>query len=210
MKNFILLFAFVVSAHFLYAQKNGVTDTGEEIILYSDGTWKYQNEEDSWGKEIPTNTEKFIKGDQSTYLLKSNMLNVGFWLNPEIWTYNESTTNPAAEYVLKLKGEELYGMVISEKVEIPLDILKSKALQNGKSVTPDLHIVKEEYRYVNDQKVLLLQMNGTMVGVKFTYYGYYFSNSNGTVQFITYTSQNLFNKYENECETLMNGLVALD
>ncbi len=210
MRHLILIFALALCSQLIHAQKNGVTDSGEEIVLYSDGTWKYKNEEDSWGKEIPLNSEKFIKGDKSTYLLKSDNMNVGFWLNPDIWTFNKSTTNPAAEYILKLKDEELYGMVISEKVEIPLDILKSKALQNGKSMTPDLHIVKEEYRYVNDLKVLLLQMNGTMVGVKFSYYGYYFSNSNGTVQFITYTSQNLFNKYENECETLMNGLVELD
>lgn len=71
----------------------------------------------------------------------------------------------------------------------------------------DLKIVKEEYRTVNGIKVLLFQMNGTTQGIKFSYYGYYYSNENGSVQFITYASQKLIQTYFEECETLLNGLV---
>ncbi|MCC7520261.1 MAG: hypothetical protein IT220_01380, partial [Flavobacteriaceae bacterium] len=107
-------------------------------------------------------------------------------------------------------GEDLYGMIISEKVEIPLETLRSIAIENGKSVAPDLKIMKEEYRTVNGLKLLLLQMNGTMQGIKFSYYGYYYSNTNGTVQFITYTSQNLLNSYIPEIEKLLNGIVEIN
>lgn len=58
-------------------------------------------------------------------------------------------------------------------------------------------------------KVLLLQMNGTMQGIRFSYYGYYFSNSNGTVQFVTYTSTNLITSYLPKIELLLNGIVEL-
>ena len=71
-------------------------------------------------------------------------------------------------------------------------------------------ITKEEYRIVNGAKVLLLQMNGTMQGIKFSYYGYYFSNSNGTVQFVTYTSTNLITSYLPKIELLLNGIVELN
>ena len=98
-------------------------------------------------------------------------------------------------------------MIISEKFEIPLETLKSIALETARSAAPDLKIVKEEYRIVNGIKVLLLQMNGTMQGIKFSYYGYYFSNTNGTVQFIAYTSQNLLDGYRKECDILLNGFV---
>ena len=101
-------------------------------------------------------------------------------------------------------------MVISEKLEIPLESFKSIALENAKSVAPDIKIVKEEYRTVNGLKVLCLQMNGTMQGIKASYYGYYFSNTNGTVQFLTYTSQNLLDSYRPEIENLLNGLAEID
>ena len=46
-----------------------------------------------------------------------------------------------------------------------------------------------------------------MQGIKFSYYGYYYSGEEGTVQFITYTAQNMLEDYRNDCETLLNGFV---
>ena len=48
-----------------------------------------------------------------------------------------------------------------------------------------------------------------MSGVVFVYYGYYFSNKNGTVQLLTYTSDNLFPFYVEEMEILLNGFVEI-
>ncbi|MCB0636529.1 MAG: hypothetical protein KDC54_07910, partial [Lewinella sp.] len=54
--------------------------------------------------------------------------------------------------------------------------------------------------------VLMLQLEGTIEGIRFNYYGYYYSNENGTVQLITYTSDNLFEDYTEEIETFLSGL----
>lgn len=131
-------------------------------------------------------------------------------MDPKLWSFKKQTENEAAEYKLLLKSGDLYGMIITEKVEIPLETLKSLALANGQKVAPDLKIVKEEYRNVNGLKVLLLEMSGTTQGIKFSYYGYYYSNTNGTVQFITYTSTKLLNSYKSKIEILLNGLVELE
>ena len=200
----------MLAANFSQAQQNAITETGEEVTLFEDGTWKYQNEDLLLEKEIPTNPKKFKKDEKSTFLLKSKKLNVGFWLNPKMWSFKKATDNLEAEYELNLKDGDLYGMIISEKVEIPLESLKVIAFENAKAVAPDLKIVKEEYRIVNGLKVLLLQMDGTMQGIKFSYYGYYFSSINGSIQFITYTSQNLIDSFRPECEKLLNGIVELD
>ena len=143
-------------------------------------------------------------------LLKSKKLNVGVWLNPKIWSFEKSKDDSPAEYNLSLKGADLFGMIIAEKIEIPLETLKLLAVKNAMDAAPDMKIVKEEYRIVNGIKVLLLQMNGTMQGVKFTYYGYYFSNTNGSVQFVTYTSKKLFESYKSKMETLLNGIVEIN
>ena len=55
----------------------------------------------------------------------------------------------------------------------------------------------------------MMHMTGTIQGVKFTYYGYYYSNSNGTIQFLSYTGNNLIKTYLNDIEILLNGLVEL-
>ena len=209
MNKIILVVCCLFSIMSMNAQKKAVSETGDEVVLFDNGTWEYQNKEILVETEIPTNTKSFEKVKKATFLLKSKKLNVGFWLNPKEWSFQKATDNLEAEYEFQLKGEDLYGMVISEKVEIPLETLKSIALENGKGAAPDLRVVKEEYRFVNGIKVLLLEMSGTMQGIKFSYYGYYFSSANGTIQFITYTSQNLLDSYRKECDELLNGLVEL-
>lgn len=212
MKKKLLLLVILLSVNLIQAQQKAVTENGEEVILYNDGTWEYKDSEASEQLDeiIPTNPKKFVKDKNSTFLLKSKKLNVGFYLNPKKWSFKKGSNNSDAEYELELKGEDLYGMIISEKVSIPLETLKIIALENGRNAAPDLKIVKEEYRYVNGIKVLLLQMKGTLKGIKFTYFGYYYSNSNGTVQFITFTSTNLMDTYITEVEKLLNGIVELD
>ena len=64
----------------------------------------------------------------------------------------------------------------------------------------------EEQRRVNDVDVLAMQMEGTIQGIPFTYYGYYFSGPQGSVQLLTYTGSNLFAEYKPEFEDFLNGL----
>lgn len=209
MTRITLLAICFLTISFSQAQIKAVTEIGEEVILFNDGTWEYQNQEDFMATEIPTNPYKFQKDEESSFLLKSNRLNIGFWLDPKRWSFKKSGDNLDSEYDFEMKGEDLYGQVITEKFEVPLQTLKILAIENFREVAPDLKVVKEEYRDVNGLKVLLLQMNGTMKGIKISYYGYYFSSINGTVQFITFSSQNLMENLKLEGEKLLNGLVEL-
>ncbi len=212
MKTITLLLLSVLFLNFAQAQQKAVTENGEEVTLYDDGTWEYldkKEKEASEEKEIPTNTKAFTKSAESTFLLKSNKLNIGFWLNSKKWSFRKAVENPDAEYELQLKNESLYGMIIAEKIEIPLDVLRSVAIENAKSIAPDLKVINEEYRTVNGLKLLHLQMHGSTRGIKFAYYGYYFSNAQGSVQFVAYTTQNLMEEYKPQIEILLNGLVEL-
>lgn len=205
----LVLFSFL-SISLIQAQQKAITEIGDEVILYNDGTWIYQNIDQASENEIPINPEKFEKDEKSTFLLKSNNLNVGFWLNPKLWSFSKALESPDFEYQLQLREGDLYGLVITEQVEIPLKLLKKIALDNAREAAPDVKIIKEEYRTVNDLKVLQLQFSGTMQGLKFSYYGHYFSNENESVQFITYTSPKLLEKYKPEIEKLLNGLVEIN
>lgn len=178
--------------------------------MFKDGTWKYINADDAEANTIPVSKKKYKKDKSSTFLLKSKVVDMGFWLDPKLWSFEKPSVNDEAEYELTLRGEDLYGMIISEKTEIPLETMRDIALQNGRAVAPDLQIIEQEFRMVNGLRVLFLQMNGNMQGISFSYYGYYYSDESGTVQFITYTSQNLLKEYLNTCEDLLNGLVVLD
>jgi hypothetical protein len=208
MKKYILLsfvsFLFISAS----AQKKAITDTGEEVILYQDGTWKYVNGADS-ARAVEVNKTPFVKPSTNTFLLKSKKFNIGFWINPKKWKVQTDKNNDDAEYELHEETNDLFAMMITEKSEIPVLTLKDIAIKNARKVAPDITIQKEEFRIVNGQKVLLVQMKGTYNGVRFIYYGYYYSNKNGSVQFVTYSTNNLLIENIKDCDDLLNGFVVL-
>jgi hypothetical protein len=128
-------------------------------------------------------------------------------MNPKSWSFTKGTDNDAFEFQFQKKGGDLYAMLISEKIQIPIETLKGIAIENAKGAAPDIKLTKEEYRNINGIQVLMLQMSGTIQGMRFTYYGYYYSNSNGTIQLLAYTGENLFNDYQNDIELFLNGFV---
>jgi hypothetical protein len=206
-----LLFCFFITGTVsCIAQTNAVTSNGDEVILYNNGTWKYVDKTTAAANKIDTSKMVFTKNTDATFLMKSNVTSIGVHLNPKKWSFKKAESDEeAAEYSLQLKGKDAYAMVLTERIEIPLENLKGIALENAKAVSPDVKIVKEEYRVVNGVTVLCLQMNGTAQGIKFSYMGYYYSFEKGTVQFVTYTAQSLMKDYINDLEDLLNGFVVI-
>ena len=200
----ILFFISLVS----FASQRAITDTGEEVILNDDGTWQLASNKKPL-TTIEINKKIFTKPKDASFLIKSTKNNTAFWLDTSKWRFKKATSNADAEYELQLKEGDLYGMLISERIEIKLESLVNIAIDNAKGVAPDLEVVKKEYRKVNNNKVIYMEMNGTTQGIKVTYLGYYYSDKSGSSQFLIYTATNLVKKYKSEIINLLNGFTAI-
>jgi hypothetical protein len=207
---FAVLFACLSCSAAVHAQKKAVTETGEQVILYDNGTWKYESDSTADPSDTTTvrmNPKKFVKSQSASFLVKSNKaVPIGFWVNPKKWLF-ERGSGTDREYNLQLKGEDLYAMLITERIIIPMETLKKAAIQNALQATPDAQVLYEDYRMVNGLKVLCMQLKGTVQGIKFMYLGYYYSDGHGTVQFTAWTSENLWNSYRESATELLNGLM---
>jgi hypothetical protein len=204
-----LIFIFILGTSMSgFAQVNAVTENGEQVVLYKDGTWKSLETKSGWDTRM--DTLKFTKSSTSTFLIKGSRVEYGVWINPKKWQFKkDQKTDVPIEYKFTLTGQDAYAMIISERIQVPLNSLKEVALKNALKAAPDAKIVQEEIRNINGLNVLLLQMEGTISGINFVYYGYYYSDEGGTVQFLSYTSKNLFPTYKPEMEQLLNGFVKL-
>lgn len=209
MRQILFTALLLLAVCYTQAQINALTETGDEVVLYHDGTWAYTNDSVAEGYEIKMNETAFTRDKKSSFLVKSKKLNIGVWMDPKTWTFAKGVEGEAAEFDFEKKGEDLYGMLITEKLQIPIETLKTVAIENARDAAPDIKLIQEEYRMVNGIKVLMMQMSGTIQGMRFTYYGYYYSNENGTIQLLTYTGENLLPGYLNDIETFINGLVEL-
>jgi len=204
-KIFITIFLLLAATS--YASQNAITDTGEEVILNSDGTWIYSDIAKKPANIIEINKNKFYKPSYSSFLLKSIKNNSAFWMNTDKWSFKKIKDNTSeGEYEFKLKDADLYGLAITEEIAIPLESLADIVFENVLSVAPDSKIIKKEYRVVNGKKVIYMEYIGTIQDVKFIYVGHYYSDASGSTQLVTYTGANLLDKYKSEINDFINGL----
>jgi hypothetical protein len=178
------------------------TSDGKTVILFPNGTWIY--------KDSGVKTESgsnFTKPQESTKVLKSKKGFFELWVDPAKWNTEGSALNPDAEFSLRHTSGDAYVVVIAERLAIPIATLKNIALEKAKSVAPDAVIVLQEERIVNETKLWNMRIDGTIQGIPFTYYGYYWSGQAGALQMIAYTGKSLFDEFKAEITDLLNGLV---
>lgn len=205
MKIFIvlLLCAFSLSVS---ASKKAVTDEGDVVILNNDGTWEYEDGIAADYIKLTVNPATFSKNIKSNFTLKSTKTNANFSINSKKWEFKKNNgEHDSAEYTFKLKGSDLYGMAISEELEIKIEELTKIAFVNAQSAAPDAKVVKKEYRIINGHKVIYMEIVGTIQSIKFKYFGYYYSDSSGSTQYLAYTGLGLENKYKEEINNFLNG-----
>ena len=99
-----------------------------------------------------------------------------------------------------------YAMAVVEKLAIPTDSLPDIALSNARNAAPDAKIISQEKRVVSGTLVWCLKIQGTLKGIPFEYYGYYYGGKAGTIQLITYTGSSLFEEYQKDFTEFLNGL----
>jgi hypothetical protein len=175
------------------------TEDGRQVLLYPNGKWKYAPAPGS-----ARGGKAYTRGSSATEgidLLRGGMT---LFVDPGKWTRTPSEDPTRISF--RHSTGEAYGMVVAERLAIPLPRLKEIAVSNAREAAPDVRVTLEEPRRVNDMDVLAMQMEGTIQGVPFTYYGYYFSGPQGSVQLLTYTGSNLFAEYRPEFEDFLNGL----
>lgn len=214
MKNLLTLLLLTILAYTGKAQTKAVTESGDEVILYENGTWKYTK--DKHGDSSPPGDSAiavskvhYEKNKEASFLVKSKLPGIGINIDPHEWIFEKSTDNSDIEFRFKTREKEGYGMFISEPTEIPLENMPYVVITNARKKAPDAEIVKQEYRMVNGVKILFIEFRGTAVGIKFVWRGYYYSGSMGTIQLVTYTSQQLLNESRQSMENLLNGFALI-
>ncbi len=198
------------------AQEIAVTERGDSVYLYSNGTWDYYDnfinfvsgKQDEDFTEIKMNDKSFKKPKSSNKKINGSNQAYEIWYNDKVWKrIPVGELNSDADIALQLIKGDLYAMVIYEEIEIPIKNLSQIAFDNMASSSPDTKTIEKEYRIINNDTLIYSKVDATVQGMKISYFTYFFSNNNGSIQFHTFTGQNLANKYLNSIEEMLNGLV---
>jgi hypothetical protein len=190
------------------ADQRAKTEDGKEVILRDDGTWVYADAPTKAATK-PKAGGEYVKDKNARLAYTGKNGNFALYLVPNRWRQSPMPNNPDAEAQFIHKDGDSMAMVISERISIPVDVLKNVALEKMRSVDKDARVVNEETRNVNGKEVMCLTTNVIAQGVPFTFYAYYFSGTEGSIQIVTWTGQNLFKEVKPELEAFLNGFVTL-
>jgi hypothetical protein len=202
--SFMLLVVCTAPAPLEAAQK-AITDTGREVILQEDGTWRYATPPQGPGK-IDFSSQEFMRPENASFKLKSKNTDAVFWLDPTKWTFRNGTAD--TEYEFDLKYGDVYANAITEGIEIELDNLMEIALENARQAAPDLNVRKREYRVVNGEKVGFLEFAVSTQGANLIFMGCFHSDQSGSTQLLAWTAANLLDKHKGHIQELLNGLAV--
>jgi hypothetical protein len=184
------------------ADRKAKTEDGKEVILRDDGTWVYADEVKKNKKEL---NREFKKDKNAKLQYTGKRGTFALSLVPGVWERLEKPPSPAAEVGFRHKDGDAFGLVIAERIAIPLETLKRAAIENVRNVDRDAQIVDEERRTVNGKEVLCLTLKAKPQGAPLTFYNYYYSGKEGAIQITTWTGENLFDEMKPELEAFLNG-----
>ena len=200
-KVFLLIsFLFVLPLLMSFSNAKVVTeDDGRQIVIFPDGTWK-----EFRGDIRPKVSEhQFVLGGGDSY---------GIWYSPAVWSLPLKFNTPDydVEFVHATKGA--YGYVLYNKDKLSEKKLKEYALHNARQIIDELKVEVEETIEINNTKVKCLQMEGWYVSqpnIQIIYCGYYYTGAKGSVQFVVYTTMDLFPALQQDIKSLLNGFVII-
>lgn len=174
------------------------TESGKEVILLPDGTWKHAPE--------PTPAALVVnKPAAAKTVFKSPQGNFGIWYDHSKWELIPQLQD-RTKFEFRFKRGTAHAIVIIEELHIPSATLIEIALENARKAAPDVRVISEEVRTVNNNEVLCMKFDASVRGIPFRYYGYYFGGKRGAIQLLTFSGQDIFAKYEQDLLELLNGL----
>lgn len=201
--SLLLLFGFAPA----FAQNpiKARTEAGRDVLLFPDGTWKYTGDE----PPPPARNGVVVRPSSATAKVQTPRGDFVIWYDETKWQLENRTTDDD-RLNFRLRHTDGYAMVLAEGLPMPMATLKMVAVKNAQDAAPDAKLISDEIRIIGGKEVKALIIEGTVSGIPFRYYGYYYSGRQGTIQFITFTGQNLFERYKVDFTNLLNGLEIKD
>ncbi|MFN7014170.1 MAG: hypothetical protein ACK4ON_07875 [Bacteroidia bacterium] len=213
MKTACLLAGLFLIVHSLTGQIRAVTEKGDTLLIYRDGTWEYLDEDQQLmptevSYSLDTIRQLFTVLPSSAKALRSELDFFNIKYNPEVWErVPEGTINEDAEFAFKAKLGDVYGLVISEEAGFDAEGLFQIAMENMKESVDELKVLSADVRKVNGKDCISAVVKTKTKGLPLIFHSYYFSGEKGSIQFTTWTVENLYAKYQNMILELLNGLV---
>lgn len=223
MRLLLILSMYLFLPFVLLAQKKeigkAITTEGRRIILFDDGTWKYELEpvpvtdgtvisetaEDLFEKPVG---DQYQKSPYNKKVWQSNRTKFSVWFNPKKWklklTHNEPPIEASFHYI------DNVCLVLTERLDVDMEEWIHQSKLYRKQTYPSMKIQKEEWRTVNGLNVYYIMWQTGDNRGNLQCYSYFAKSSTELVQLQVSAPAAYARDSEQEIFRIMNGLVLND
>jgi hypothetical protein len=184
------------------------TRDGREVVLKEDGTWEFVAKPAATDPTTaPEDAPKITKPEKAVETYKGKLGTLTLWLEPGKWKKLKKPNNESAEVQFQTMSHDVAASVIHEDIEFGLDELADIAIENMEGGLKDLELLLRERRIVNGQEMIALRAVGRLGKAEMIFCGYYASGPFGSVQVFLVVQQKHFEKFEQQIEDFLAGVV---
>ncbi|MBI5857092.1 MAG: hypothetical protein HZB42_05525 [Sphingobacteriales bacterium] len=218
--KFLFFVLLIISCSVSYAQKKeigkAITAEGRRIILYDDGTWRYELDPVPFkrGTTIPDTSENLYNkpiGEQyqkSPYDKKewhSNRTHFSVWFNPKKWKMDLINNTPPTE--VSFHYIDNVCIVLSERLDVDMETWIHDTKLFRKQNFPSMRIQTEEWRTVNGLNVYYMKWETGDNRSNLQCYTYFAKSSTELIQMNVSAPAKYASDSEEEIFRILNGLV---
>ena len=218
-KSSVLLILVFLMPLLSNAQIRAVTEKGDSIYVYSDGTWSFELEdiredvmadflEEVLDIDTITQVQSYPKSVDKT--LETGINQFEFKYNSKQWKrVPPAEFNDDAEFAFELRNHDVMAIIITEETEIGTEnILKIARSSLEENLGGTVEVMKIEQRNVNGTELLRGVFLAEVSGIEFLFDSYYYSDERGTTQLTVWTGLSLWEKYESKIVDFLNGMIV--
>lgn len=103
-------------------------------------------------------------------------------------------------------SNEIYMAIEANRMQIPLEKIPDLFFEDIQVMFPTAKITRRGYRALNDVSFVFWEHTVNLNGVEFAYLSHAYSDSNGIVRIMGWTTPNLFEKHRSKIESFVDGL----
>jgi hypothetical protein len=207
MKNYIRLFVFFFLITFggstaLLGDETLKRNDGREIILHENFTWEYQEEPDVQKGPV----EHLDISADLTGQLNSRSGKFTVYYDPVEW-HETTGLNPAAEIQMSNTDSTGFSIVIMEGLPFSIEQIKEVIILNARRMDSGAHVVQTERVLVNGKDGAIFTYVVQYERLRFIFYNLVMSNEKGSIQFVFYTIDSVFEQLKPNFRKAMSGLI---
>ncbi|MDR1901732.1 MAG: hypothetical protein LBQ88_05540 [Treponema sp.] len=175
---------------------------GRDIILHENFTWEYR--EDPGVQNGPI--ERLDISANLTGQLNSRSGKFTVYYDPIEW-HETTGLNPSAEIQMSNTDSTGFCILIMEGIPLSVEQMKDVVILNARRMDSNAHVVQTERVLVNGKEGTIFTYIVQYETLRFIFYNLIMSNEKGSIQFVFYTIDSVFEQLKPDFRKAMSGLI---